>query len=198
MILVDQPTEDLATLDRLGPRWARGWDRPPDIVRTTKTEPSVRSMRVVMRGVLTQDVQRVSSVKDQHVIEDLPPQASDESLRVTVDLWGPTGGEHDLDAFGGEDGIEAATVLGVAVAEQEAHAELGVALQIHHQVARLLGDPGPVRVGAHPDPEDPPRPDVHEHQHVQGLEQHRFDAEEVAGDDAFGLRREELMPGRTV
>src|SRR5918994_4187839 len=28
MVLVDQPTEDLATLDRLGPCGPRAWDRP--------------------------------------------------------------------------------------------------------------------------------------------------------------------------
>jgi hypothetical protein len=41
MVLVDQPTEDLAPLHRLGPRrWT--WDRLPNIVRTTKTEDSFR------------------------------------------------------------------------------------------------------------------------------------------------------------
>jgi hypothetical protein len=37
------------------------------------------------------------------------------------------------------------------------------------------------------EPDDPARLYMHEHQHVQGLEEHRFDGEEVAGDDAFGL-----------
>jgi hypothetical protein len=84
MVLVDQPTEDLVTLDRLGPRGPRAWDRPADIVRTTKTEPAMGSMRVVVREVLTQHVHQVHSVKDQHVIEDLPPQTSDQSLDVAV------------------------------------------------------------------------------------------------------------------
>jgi hypothetical protein len=53
MVLVDHPAEDLATLDRLGPRRPRARDRPADIVRTTKTEPTMRSMRVVMRGIVT-------------------------------------------------------------------------------------------------------------------------------------------------
>jgi hypothetical protein len=44
--------------------------------------------------------------------------------------------------------------------------ELGVVVQIHHQVSRLLGHPGAIRVGAHPDPKDPTRSDVYEHQHV--------------------------------
>ena len=71
MVLVDQPTEDPAPLRRLGARCAWGWDRPADIVRTTKIQPTMRSMRVVMRGILTQDVRQVSSTQDQHVIEDL-------------------------------------------------------------------------------------------------------------------------------
>jgi len=36
MVLADQPTEDLAPLDRLGPRWPWAWDRPADIVRMAK------------------------------------------------------------------------------------------------------------------------------------------------------------------
>src|SRR6266498_5291330 len=39
---------------------------------------------------------------------------------------------------------------------------------------------------------------MQEHQHVQGLEEHRLDGEEVAGEDAVGLRREELMPGGAI
>lgn len=72
MVLVDQPTEDLAPLRRLGSRWPWTRDRAPDIVRTAKAEPAMRSMRVVMRGILTQHDQQVSSTQDQHVIEHLP------------------------------------------------------------------------------------------------------------------------------
>ena len=72
MVLVDQPAEDLAPLDRLGPRGPRTCDRAVDVVRATKTEPAVRSMRVVMRDVLAQQVQQMSSMKDQDVIEHLP------------------------------------------------------------------------------------------------------------------------------
>ena len=72
MVLVDQPTEDLATLDRLGPRRPWTCDRAVDVVGATKTESTVRSIRVVMRGILTQDAPQVSSAQDQHVIEHLP------------------------------------------------------------------------------------------------------------------------------
>jgi len=96
MVLVDQPTEDLAPLRRLAPRWPWAWNRLPDIVRAAKTQPTMRSMRVVMRGILTQDVRQVSSTQDQHAIEDLPPQASDQALDVTVGLWGPIRGERTV------------------------------------------------------------------------------------------------------
>jgi hypothetical protein len=52
MVLVDQPAEDLAAHDRLGPRWSRAGDRAADVVRATKTDPAVRSMRVVVRRIL--------------------------------------------------------------------------------------------------------------------------------------------------
>jgi hypothetical protein len=72
MVLMDQPTEDLGARDHIGRRWRRARDRAADIVRRAKTEPAVRSMRVVMRGVPAQHVHWVSSVKDQHVIEHFP------------------------------------------------------------------------------------------------------------------------------
>jgi hypothetical protein len=58
-------------------------------------------------------------------------------------------------------------------------------VKIHHQVAGLLGDPRPVGIGAHRDPKNPARLYMYEHQHVQGLEEHRLDGEEVAGNSAF-------------
>jgi hypothetical protein len=93
-------------------------------VRTAETERTMRPMRVVVLGILTQHVHQVSSAHDQHVIKHLPSYASDQSLDVRVGQRGPVGGEHDLDAFGAEHGIEAAAVLGVAVAEQVAGAAL--------------------------------------------------------------------------
>jgi len=141
MVLVDQSTEYLAGLRGPGTRWTRPGDWAPDTLQAAKTEPAMRSVRVVLRGVLTQDLRQVSSTQDQHVIEDLPTHASDQLLDVAVGLWGPVRSEHDLDAFGGEDGVEAAAVLRVAVPEQETDAELALVGEIHHQVPRLLGYP---------------------------------------------------------
>ena len=110
MVFVDQPTGKVAPLDRIGSRRLRLWHRAQDIVWTAKTESSVRSMRLVMLGVLPQDTEQVSSTQDQHVIEHLPAYASDQSLGVSVGLRGSIRGKHDIDAFGGEHRIEAERV----------------------------------------------------------------------------------------
>jgi hypothetical protein len=65
----------------------------------------------------------------------------------------------------------------VHVRPGEAERELGVAVQILHQVARLLRHPGPGRVGTHPTPTIRHVSTMHEHQHVQGLEEHGLDGE---------------------
>ena len=51
----------------------------------------------------------------------------------------------------GEDGVEGGGELGVAIADKEPEAAAGV-VEIHDEVAGLLGQPGAGRVGG--DPED--------------------------------------------
>jgi hypothetical protein len=66
-----------------------------------------------------------------------------------------SGGSHwslyDLHVFATEDLIERAAELGVSVVDQESHTLVPI-VELHEQVARLLGYPGRVRVSA--DPED--------------------------------------------
>jgi hypothetical protein len=52
----------------------------------------------------------------------------------------------DLDAFAGEDGVEVAGEFAIAVADQEAKRSWSV-LERPGELARLLGDPWPGRVG---------------------------------------------------
>jgi hypothetical protein len=92
MVLVDQPTEDRAPLGLLRPRSPWTLDRALEIVRAAKIEGAVGPVRVVVRGILTQDARQVSSADDQEVIEHLSSQTSDQSLDVSVGLWAPVGG----------------------------------------------------------------------------------------------------------
>jgi hypothetical protein len=76
---------------------------------------------------------------------------------------------------------------------------LGPAGQIEREVAGLLGHPVTRRVGGHPGQVHPPVGDLHEDQHVQPAQQHRLHGDQVAADDAAGLRgenRRQLGPSR--
>jgi hypothetical protein len=64
------------------------------------------------------------------------------------------------------------------------------------QVAGLLGDPQTVGVGGHPGQVDPSGVQLDEEQHVQPLQPHGVDSEEVAGEDPGGLLAQERLPGR--
>ena len=96
-----------------------------------------------------------------------------------------------LDVDGGEDGVEGGGELGVAVADQEPEASTGV-VEVHEQVAGLLGEPGSGGVGG--DAED-----VHaaggvldDEERVEPVQGDGVEVEQVAGQDRVGLRAEEL------
>ena len=67
---------------------------------------------------------------------------------------------------------------------------------VHGEVAGLLRRPRPGRVRGHPGHVQPSGAVLDEHQHIEPLEQHRLDDQEVTGDDGVRLGGEELPPGR--
>src|SRR3954453_19209972 len=86
--------------------------------------------------------------EDQDPVETLAPDAADPALRVRLR---PRRRERRLDhsnTFRAEDFVEADRELAVAVADQEARPLLLLG-EAHDQVARLLFDPGAVRVGGY-------------------------------------------------
>ncbi len=85
--------------------------------------------------------------------------------------------------------------LRVPVTDEELELDLLSAVcEVHEQVAGLLGHPRPGRVRRHAQDMNPARRQLHHEEHIQALEQDRVDMEEVAGQDALGLRRQELSP----
>jgi hypothetical protein len=72
----------------------------------------------------------------------------------------------------------------------------GPLAEVHQKVAGLLGCPGSARMGG--DAQDVHRPglDLYREQHVQALEQHGVDVQEVAGKDGVCLGGQELPPGQ--
>ena len=80
-------------------------------------------------------------VHDQDTVEELAPDRADESLGDRV---GPRRSHRRLDDSNvncREDGVEGGGELGVAIADQEPATSTGI-LEIHDQVAGLLGQPG--------------------------------------------------------
>src|SRR5262245_4842750 len=94
----------------------------------------------------------------------------------------------DRDAFGAEDLVEVAAELTVAISDPNCRAD-SVVVELHHQVAPLLGHPPAVRIGR-----DSPRRGrvwlrVDEEQDAEPLQDERVDGEEVALEDARRLAR---------
>jgi hypothetical protein len=73
------------------------------------------------------------------------PDRADEALGDRVRPWRARRCLEDLDVDGGEYGVEGGSELAVAVADEEPEASVGV-VEVHEQVAGLLGQPGSGRV----------------------------------------------------
>jgi hypothetical protein len=105
---------------------------------------------------------------------------SDEALGEGIGSGRPDWGADDPDILRPEDLVEARRELGVPVTDQELDGTDSI-LQSHGQVSRLLDDPSPGRMCGDSRDEDPAGVELNEEQHVEPLQQHRVDAEEVAG-----------------
>src|SRR6185437_1720379 len=144
VVLVDHPAEYLPPLDRQVQRNAdlvvlAGWSLLTGLMR---------AVPVTMAGVLAQDRAQVLLAVDQHPVSALGSRGAYPSPGVAVRPRGPRRGLHYRHALAGEDRVEDAGELGVAVPDQEAEAA-GPVAEVHDQVADLLGGPRASRVGGH-------------------------------------------------
>jgi hypothetical protein len=98
-----------------------------------------------------------------------------------------------LDILGAEDIIERPAELPVAVADEEPR-PVSLLLQVLHEVAGLLSDPGGVGVGGHAGQMDAAGVQFDEEQHVQPSQPDGIDGEEVAGQDSGGLLAKKRPP----
>src|SRR5258706_13436256 len=72
----------------------------------------------------------------------------------------------------------------------------GALIEVHEKVPGLLGYPGAGWMRGHPDDVDLAGGGLEEEQHVDPLEEHGVDGEEVAGQDRVRLGGQKLFPGR--
>ena len=105
-------------------------------------------------------------------------------------------GADDADVGTGEHGVEGGGELAVPVADQESE-PVGAIAEVHEQVAGLLGNPGPGRVGGDPGGVHAATAVLDHHEDVEAAQEDGVDVSEIDREDRSGLRGEELSPGRT-
>ena len=116
---MDEATEAVSALDDA--RWrvqhAQAADRG---IGWLQIEGAMRPVRVVVVDKDSEHALEVASVHDQEPVEALGADGADETLGDRIRLRGPHRRLDDLEGFACEHGVEIASELAVAVANQEA------------------------------------------------------------------------------
>jgi hypothetical protein len=165
------------------------------VARRPLVQGAVRTIAVVVREILGQDLLEMTASEDKEPVQTLSADGADKTLGERVRLWGSNRSHDDPDALGAEHLVEAGGELRVSVTDQELDLS-GTLAQDETQVAGLLGDPPPTGLAVDTRESDPPGVDLDEEQHVQAPQEHRVDRKEVAGQHARCLCSHELGPGR--
>jgi hypothetical protein len=141
---------------------------------------------VVVTAVDAEHVLEMAAAEDQDSVEAVGASGAHPALGEGVRVRGLDRYANHLDALRPEDLVEGAAELRVAIVDEEPEGVLFA--ELHHEVARLLGDPASVRVRAAGDVLDPPGCLRDEEEDVDPLQEDGLDREEVAGEDARRLR----------
>jgi hypothetical protein len=128
----------------------------------------------------------MAAPNNEQPVQTLGADRAHPALGVRVGSGRPHWREEYLGALVANHVVEGAGELRVVVAEQVAQPSSSFS-QHHPQVASLLGDPAAARVGSHTRKVNSAGVEFDEEQHVQPLEPHRLDGEEVARYDPGSL-----------
>jgi hypothetical protein len=131
---------------------------------------------------------------DQEVIEAFPSQGADEAFRDRVCPGCPDRRTDDPHVSAGEDCVEGRAELCVPVTDQEPELA-GTVAEVHQQVAGLLSDPGPGRVGGGPGDVHVAAAVLDHHKNIEAAQEDGIDVGEVDRKDRVGLHGQELSPG---
>jgi hypothetical protein len=154
----------------------------------------VRPMLVVVGLVLTQDLPQVGLVPYEGAVHELTAASADPPFGDRVHARRPNVAEHGLDPGAGEDRAECGGEVRSAVADHEPDS-MCLAIEIHEQVAGLLGSPCAGRMQGNSEDADSPAGVLDHGQHVSLGTVEQVDGEKVACQDRLGLRAQELGPG---
>ena len=115
-------------------------------VRRLELQRPVRPVPVVVLDVDSQDLLQVPATHDEQPVQALGPHRPDPALGVGVGVGRLHRRDQYLGAVRMEDVVEGAGELRIPIANKEAHSSAPLT-QHETQVAGLLGNPGPIRVG---------------------------------------------------
>ena len=121
------------------------------------------------------------------------PDAAYEPFGVAVRPRGAGRDLHHPHPRIGQHGIEPGGELRVPVPDEEPE-RAGPLVQVHDEVAGLLGGPRAGRVRRDSEDMDPAGGDFHDEQYVDPAQRHRVHMEEIAGQQSVGLGTQELAP----
>ena len=146
----------------------------------------MRSLRVVVRGVLGQQPAEVSLAEDQHAVGQLGADGQYEAFGEAVRPRAPRRDLDHLDTDIGRHGVERCGELSGTIADEEPEPP-EVLAEVHHEVAGLLGGPGPVGMRGYPEDVQGAVADLEGEQDVEASQRERaVDVEEVDREHAGG------------
>src|SRR6266545_2926862 len=191
LVLVDQPAEQVTAAQAIEVDHVGEW--LPVAERRPLAECPVRAMLVEMPDVRGEHVVEVAAAEDQQSVEALVANAADPAFSVRSRLRRPYRRFDHLDAFAAKDLVEVTSELAVAVTNEKPRPDIFV-VELHQEVACLLGHPAAIRIGRDPGEVDAPGRKLDEEQRVEALQEERVDGKEVTLQDARRLSPQELPP----
>ena len=149
---------------------------------------------VVVPAVDAEHVFEMAAAEDEDPVEAVGADGSHPAFGVGVRVGRLHGRADHVEALGVEDLIERTAELRVAIVDQKS--EGLVTSELHDEVARLLGGPGPTRIRGAGDVLDPSRRQRDEEQHVDPLQEGSLDREEVTRERTCSMLVQERPPRR--
>src|ERR1035437_599515 len=113
--------------------------------------------------------------EDEGPVESLGPDRLDYPFGMGIRVGSLDRRADDPHPFRPEHRVERPTALGVPVSDEEPDTWCA-AVEVHHEVARLLGDPRRVRMSGRRAEVDPPAPELDEHEDVQDRKSTRLNS----------------------
>jgi len=113
---MDQPTESISPDDGPSRQDDSGFARPE---WWHLSQGTMRTVTVVVIGVLSQHGLQLSASEDEHPVQHLTPNGADPSLRVGISPWRPHRSAQHLDPFSGKDRIERSGEFRIPIADQK-------------------------------------------------------------------------------